>query len=144
MPSSAVLEEWKTALNSPTDLPKDAQTLADIFAAQADGVLLRLRAHTEAEGFHLDEQIDRNTGMQCSAEDLTWSYAETLNAMNYRAVYTAASEKWHQKGVEGVEGSVKGTYGSCSCKQYGGGTCSGFCSGSTCPCMNCQIMTQTC
>ena len=33
---------------------------------------------------------------------------------------------------------------SCSCTQYGGGYCSGFCNGNTCPCMNCQYMNQTC
>lgn len=34
--------------------------------------------------------------------------------------------------------------GTCSCTQYGGGYCSGFCSGSYCPCMNCQYVNQTC
>eukprot|EP01034_Spumella_vulgaris_P003823 gene3823-4890_t len=29
-------------------------------------------------------QIDRNNGDQLSAKDLTWSYAEVLNAMHYR------------------------------------------------------------
>jgi len=42
----------------------------------------------------------------------------------------------------GAKGGVGS--GTCSCQQYGGGTCSGFCSGGTCPCMNCQRMTQTC
>jgi hypothetical protein len=44
-----------------------------VFAAQGDGVMLRLRSHVAGDGFHLDEQIDRNTGKQMSAEDLTWS-----------------------------------------------------------------------
>ena len=35
---------------------------------QGDGVMLRLRAHVEKDGFHLDEQIDRNTGEQKSAK----------------------------------------------------------------------------
>jgi GH15 family glucan-1,4-alpha-glucosidase len=54
------------------------------------GVMLRLRGHVEPEGFHLMEQIDRNTGVQSSAKDLTWSYAEVLNAMHFRGAYLAA------------------------------------------------------
>ena len=34
--------------------------------------------------------------------------------------------------------------GTCSCTQYGGGYCSGFCNGNTCPCMNCQYWNQMC
>jgi glucoamylase len=64
-------------------------SLAKYFAAQGDGVLVRLRSHVTARGFHLDEQIDRNTGAQVSAKDLTWSYAEVLNAMMYRSQYIA-------------------------------------------------------
>jgi GH15 family glucan-1,4-alpha-glucosidase len=30
------------------------------------------------------EQIDKNNGKQLSAYDLTWSYAEVLNAIKYR------------------------------------------------------------
>ena len=30
------------------------------------------------------EQIDKNSGQQISAFDLTWSYAEVLNALYYR------------------------------------------------------------
>ena len=93
VPSSTVLAAWKTAFNSPTDLPTTQAELAAVFANQGDGVLLRLRNHVEADGFHLDEQIDRNTGLQASAEDLTWSYAEVLIAMHHREVYYAASWK---------------------------------------------------
>ena len=44
-------------------LPTDRTALAAIFAAAGDGVLLRLRRHVENEGWHLSEQIDRNTGI---------------------------------------------------------------------------------
>jgi hypothetical protein len=33
---------------------------------------------------------------------------------------------------------------TCYCEQYGGSTCSGFCSGSTCPCMSCETWYQKC
>lgn len=50
-------------------------------------MLQRLRHHVEGDGFHLFEQIDENNGSQMSAEDLTWSYAEVLNAMHSRDIY---------------------------------------------------------
>lgn len=76
VPSADALAQWKLAFNSATDLPTDATSLAQVFAAQGDGVLLRLRTHVSSKGFHLDEQIDRNTGAQCSAENLTWSVSK--------------------------------------------------------------------
>ena len=87
VPSSSALAQWQKAFNSPTALPTDPSSLAKVFAAQGDGVLLRLRSHVLARSFHLDEQIDRNTGAQISAKDLTWSYAEVLNAMMFRNQY---------------------------------------------------------
>eukprot|EP00428_Durinskia_dybowskii_P064609 CAMPEP_0170364694 /NCGR_PEP_ID=MMETSP0117_2-20130122/5512_1 /TAXON_ID=400756 /ORGANISM="Durinskia baltica, Strain CSIRO CS-38" /LENGTH=509 /DNA_ID=CAMNT_0010619215 /DNA_START=1 /DNA_END=1530 /DNA_ORIENTATION=- len=95
VPTTSALSVWKAAMNSPTDLPTSPSELAEVFAAQGDGVMLRLRSHVQADGFHLDEQIDRNTGSQMSAENLTWSYAEVLNAMYYRNQYlqTASGAK---------------------------------------------------
>jgi len=89
VPTPEVLSLWQTAFNSESALPTTAPALAAVFAAQGDGVLLRLRSHVTARSFHLDEQIDRNTGVQMSAKDLTWSYAEVLNAMHYRGLYLA-------------------------------------------------------
>lgn len=83
VPSADAMEHWKSAFNV-DELPSKASDLATVFAAQADGVLLRLKKHVMPEGLHLYEQIDRNTGAQMSAEDLTWSYAEVLNAMYHR------------------------------------------------------------
>lgn len=91
VPSAEALAAWKTAFNTASDLPSSAKDLANVFAAQGDGVLLRLRTHVTARGFHLDEQIDKNTGAQMSAENLTWSYAEVLNAMYYRGLYTKSA-----------------------------------------------------
>lgn len=87
VPSSSVLAAWKIAFNAPSDLPTSKASLAAVFANQGDGVLTRLRSHVTARGFHLDEQIDRSTGSQTSAQDLTWSYAEVLNAMHQRDLY---------------------------------------------------------
>jgi glucoamylase len=49
-----------------------------------DSVLNRIAAHVAGDNFHLAEQIDRDTGMQKSATDLTWSYANVLTAMHAR------------------------------------------------------------
>lgn len=93
VPSSSVLSVWQQAFNYPGSLPTSRAALAKVFASQGDGVLLRLRSHVTSGGFHLDEQIDRNTGVQLSAKDLTWSYAEVLNAMHHRANYLSAANQ---------------------------------------------------
>ena len=46
--------------------------------------------------------------------------------------------------VTSTPADISLTSGTCACTQYGGGYCSGFCSGTTCPCMNCQYWNQTC
>lgn len=52
------------------------------FVAAGDSVLRRLRSHVAAsDENHLWEQIDKKTGKQYNAKDLTWSYAETLGAI---------------------------------------------------------------
>ncbi len=89
-PAADVLVLWQKAFNSGSALPTGSAALARVFAQQGDGVLLRLRSHVSGKQFHLDEQLDRNTGAQASAEDLTWSYAELLNAVHHRGLYTAA------------------------------------------------------
>jgi glucoamylase len=77
VPDSQTLSLWKVAMNAPNSLPTDIHSLAKIFAQQGDGVLLRLRAHLTASGsWHLAEQLDKNSGAQISAENLTWSVSK--------------------------------------------------------------------
>ena len=88
VPSASVLAQWQVAFHSATALPNnDVKALAQIFANQGDAVLLRIRAHTAGNDFTFYEQIDKNTGVQLNAKDLTWSYAEVLNAMHTRDLY---------------------------------------------------------
>ena len=61
--------------------------VAAAMAGAGDGVLVRLHRHVQPNGFHLSEQIDRNTGVSMAAKDLTWSYANTLKAMHARSGY---------------------------------------------------------
>ena len=76
---------WSTVFGK--NLPTDKKSLGDFFIAQGDGVLLRIKEHVKSYDFHLYEQIDKNNGQQLSAYDLTWSYAEVLNAMVHRNNY---------------------------------------------------------
>lgn len=59
------------------------------FVAAGDSVMARLHYHVAGNKLHLNEQIDRNTGFEMAANDLTWSYAEVLNAMASRNEYFA-------------------------------------------------------
>jgi hypothetical protein len=89
----ATLAVWSDALNVPNMAAMDSAAVASTFAAAADGVMLRLRKHVVADQGHLDEQMDRASGAQISAKDLTWSYAEALNAVHKRASYFKAVAK---------------------------------------------------
>ena len=44
----------------------------------------RLYKYVKNDGGHIAEQIGRNSGVQTSAKDLTWSYANILSAMQQR------------------------------------------------------------
>ena len=66
------------------DSSSSKSDVADAMAGAGDGVLFRVRKHVASSGFHLSEQLDRETGVLKSANDLTWSYAATLKAMDAR------------------------------------------------------------
>jgi glucoamylase len=74
------LNMWSKALNVDF-IPEDQ---ISFFKSQGDGLLLRLKNYIKPNNFHMYEQIDKNTGQQISAYDLTWSYAEVLNALKER------------------------------------------------------------
>jgi GH15 family glucan-1,4-alpha-glucosidase len=44
----------------------------------------RLYKYVKNDGGHIAEQIGRNSGVQTSAKDLTWSYANILSAIQER------------------------------------------------------------
>jgi len=77
---------WRAALNAP-----GLQGISREFLAAGDGVLARIKYHIDDadDGWHLYEQIDKTSGKQYNARDLTWSYAEVLNALHER---TAAAK----------------------------------------------------
>ena len=46
--------------------------------------MARLYEHVKGDGGHIAEQISKTGGNQVSANDLTWSYANILSAMQAR------------------------------------------------------------
>jgi len=67
-------------------LPETASLREQVQAAinAGDSVMYRLYQHVKNDGGHVAEQIDKNSGVQKSANDLTWSYANILSAMKER------------------------------------------------------------
>jgi glucoamylase len=57
----------------------------------AGDAILRLMKKYLSNGMHMNEQIDRNTGVLLSAKDLTWNYANVLKAMKARAAAESAA-----------------------------------------------------
>ena len=73
---------WFSLLKLPESTPFHKQVEAAIQAG--DAVMYRLYQHVKSDGGHIAEQIDRNAGQQKSANDLTWSFANILSAMQFR------------------------------------------------------------
>jgi glucoamylase len=67
-----------------------ASEFAEELLAAGDGVLQRVRFHVAGAGFHLSEQLDKYTGFEKSAVDLTWSYATVLTALFRRDLASKA------------------------------------------------------
>ena len=78
---------WAPIVGLDANSVADVGTVADAMAGSADGVLIRIRHHVKSNGFHLNEQLNRGTGVPMSASDLTWSYAATLKAIHARDAY---------------------------------------------------------
>lgn len=58
--------------------------MAQAALSAGDAVMYRLFQHVKDRDGHIDEQISKTTGVQTSAKDLTWSYANILSAMQER------------------------------------------------------------
>eukprot|EP01006_Ploeotia_vitrea_P032267 TRINITY_DN64532_c0_g1_i3.p1 TRINITY_DN64532_c0_g1~~TRINITY_DN64532_c0_g1_i3.p1 ORF type:complete len:227 (-),score=3.77 TRINITY_DN64532_c0_g1_i3:46-726(-) len=83
LPDSNALNVWSEVFNLSNN-----EITSETFIAAGDSVMSRIRYHVEDQNFHLHEQLNKNTGVQMSAEDLTWSYSEVLNAMKSRELAT--------------------------------------------------------
>lgn len=58
--------------------------LADACVQAGDSVLNRIWKYVKNDGGRIDEQIDRNTGTQTSAKQLTWSHGNVLHVLHLR------------------------------------------------------------
>mmetsp|Transcript_33419 Transcript_33419/g.93798 ORF Transcript_33419/g.93798 Transcript_33419/m.93798 type:complete len:571 (+) Transcript_33419:58-1770(+) len=83
LPGPKALENFRRA---GVTLPRNPtyRDFARAVVQEGDNIMYRIRHHVEPYDFHLSEQIDKNTGDEIAASDLTWSYAEVLLAMYYR------------------------------------------------------------
>merc|ERR1712013_252714 len=73
-------------------------TLLDLVRAAVgagDSVMSRLWDHVKDDGGRIDEQIDKYTGAQASAQALTWSYANILHALHTRKNVVRDMESIH-------------------------------------------------
>eukprot|EP01126_Amoeba_proteus_P011163 TRINITY_DN1446_c0_g2_i1.p1 TRINITY_DN1446_c0_g2~~TRINITY_DN1446_c0_g2_i1.p1 ORF type:complete len:381 (-),score=57.13 TRINITY_DN1446_c0_g2_i1:170-1312(-) len=95
LPEPKAYSVWQTILNIPSEVAASLSHVkfAQLLASAGDSVLYRLRVHVVGSGFHLSEQLDRNTGVESSATDLTWSYANVLKAIKSKTSYQAMLEK---------------------------------------------------
>lgn len=88
------------------------QKITSAVRTYADGFLSVVQKYTPADG-GLSEEYDRDTGVQVSAPDLTWSYAAFLTAIARRDGSVPPS--WGSSAALKVPGectgaSVKGSY----------------------------------
>ena len=86
MPTEEALVHWREAMPHMPRKIRSHVEFAEAALAAGDGVLQRIRYHIKGDNFHMAEQIDKNTGFQRSATDLTWSYGTVLKAMYYRGL----------------------------------------------------------
>jgi glucoamylase len=79
--SAQELEHWQELY----DLPAQATRGQFVEAASqaGDAVMFRLYAHVKDGNGHIAEQIDKVSGQQKSANDLTWSYGNILDALKF-------------------------------------------------------------
>ena len=86
LPEPEAYKVWQNILNIPQSQVDTLSHIqfARLLVSAGDSVFNRLAYHTAGDNFHLSEQLDRNTGRQRSAYDLTWNYANVLKAWTYR------------------------------------------------------------
>jgi len=71
--TSDQLTAWTAVLSDLTSAGSDKSKQATVFVNAGDSVMQRLYTHLSKDDFECDEQIDKVTGAQTSAQNLTWS-----------------------------------------------------------------------
>jgi len=75
-------KEWLKLLQIKSEIT--ASEFARAQSSAGDAVMTRLWEYVKDDGGRIDEQIDKHTGAQASAQSLTWSYANILHALHTR------------------------------------------------------------
>ena len=73
--------DWMEILHLTAGPGITLSTLADAQLMAGDAELNLLHEYVERDLPRVDEQIDKSSGAQISAQSLTWSYANILHAM---------------------------------------------------------------
>ena len=60
------------------------QNMMRALMATGDGILTRVAHHVKPYNFHLNEQINKDSGLAQGAHDLTWSYGTVIGAIKAR------------------------------------------------------------
>jgi len=95
--SEEAMVHWGPLLGLEKEAKPETLELSRAFAASGDGVMERIRYHIAGNDFHMMEQIDANSGVQMSAKDLTWSYAEVIKAVHARNTYAKLAKQSFQQ-----------------------------------------------
>lgn len=64
--------------------------LMDALAQNGDDYLNRVKYHVQGDDYHMNEELNKDSGYQQGAHDLTWSYGTAISAMNARAQLLAS------------------------------------------------------
>lgn len=86
---------WAELLNISHNASHEEFVKATVSAG--DAIMYRLFQHVKNDGGHIAEQISKTGGNQVSANDLTWSYANILSAMQARTSAVEAMESFKKQ-----------------------------------------------
>eukprot|EP00052_Salpingoeca_macrocollata_P003348 m.35368 g.35368 ORF g.35368 m.35368 type:complete len:459 (+) comp13237_c0_seq2:1233-2609(+) len=84
LPDAEAMTHFRKILGAADDAVFTVEEFGRALVSQGDGVLLRIKYHVAGAGYRLFEQLDKVTGYEISAYDLTWSYASVIEAMRIR------------------------------------------------------------
>lgn len=101
--NDAQYNAWKIALNIKSsgnegflnDSGDRDQNLAQAFLQAGDAVMQRIYYHVQGDDFHVSEQIDKDSGYQISAKDLTWSYGDVIVSLLNRNKVVSLQKKYN-------------------------------------------------
>jgi len=87
LPSPQTWSAYRKLLSFPSLSEKTSPVeFAESAIETGDNILYRIKSHTFPDDLHMSEQLDKVSGDQVNAHDLTWSYACVLKALASRDI----------------------------------------------------------